>query len=148
MHQRFQDAMSIVQKFGKPDLFITMTCNPKWDEIKCELLLGQESQDRPDLLAQVFRSKFEDFKEDVVGKGVLGKAIAYVYVIEFQKRGLPHAHMRCILDDIDKVRCYLEFDQIVQAKIPNENNELVSRRAVLKHMISSSCKVHNLPALA
>ncbi|KAK9988699.1 hypothetical protein SO802_028938 [Lithocarpus litseifolius] len=28
MIQRFQDAMNLVQKFGKPDLFNTMTCNP------------------------------------------------------------------------------------------------------------------------
>ncbi|KAL5729947.1 DNA helicase [Ranunculus cassubicifolius] len=34
MHERYYDAMAVVQKFGKPDLFITMTCNPKWDEIQ------------------------------------------------------------------------------------------------------------------
>ncbi len=28
MQQNYQDAMVIVRKFGKPDLFITMTCNP------------------------------------------------------------------------------------------------------------------------
>lgn len=30
MTQKYQDAMSIVRKKGKPDLFITFTCNPKW----------------------------------------------------------------------------------------------------------------------
>lgn len=29
MHQMYQDAMAIVRRFGKPDLFITFTCNPK-----------------------------------------------------------------------------------------------------------------------
>ena len=29
MHQRTQDAMSYVRKFGKPSLLITMTCNPQ-----------------------------------------------------------------------------------------------------------------------
>ena len=28
--QRFHDAMSVVVSKGKPDLFITMTCNPHW----------------------------------------------------------------------------------------------------------------------
>ena len=28
-HQLYQDAMSIVRRYGKPDLFITFTCNPK-----------------------------------------------------------------------------------------------------------------------
>lgn len=30
MAQNYQDAMAIVRKFGKPDFFITMTCNPHW----------------------------------------------------------------------------------------------------------------------
>ena len=29
MYQLYQDAMSIVSHFGKPDLFVTFTCNPK-----------------------------------------------------------------------------------------------------------------------
>ena len=31
--QNYQDAMATVRCFGKPDLFITFTCNPKWREI-------------------------------------------------------------------------------------------------------------------
>ena len=30
MHQFYQDSMAIVCKKGKPDLFITFTCNPNW----------------------------------------------------------------------------------------------------------------------
>jgi Helitron helicase-like domain at N-terminus len=33
MQQRFQDSMALVRKFGKLDVFFTMTCNPKWPEI-------------------------------------------------------------------------------------------------------------------
>ncbi|XP_028092146.1 uncharacterized protein LOC114292392 [Camellia sinensis] len=40
MYQRYQDAMALIQKYGKPDLFLTMTCNPNWPEIKVELLPG------------------------------------------------------------------------------------------------------------
>jgi hypothetical protein len=29
MHQYTQDAMSYVRKYGRPDLFITFTCNPQ-----------------------------------------------------------------------------------------------------------------------
>jgi len=42
MQQCYQDAMSVVTKFGKPDLFITMTCNPKWKEITDNLLPGNK----------------------------------------------------------------------------------------------------------
>jgi hypothetical protein len=34
MNQLFQDSMAIVREYGKPDLFITFTCNPNWGEIK------------------------------------------------------------------------------------------------------------------
>ena len=38
MHERTQDAMCYVRKFGRPSPFITMTCNPGWKEITDELL--------------------------------------------------------------------------------------------------------------
>ena len=34
MQQYYQDAMAIIRSTGKLDLFITMTCNPKWEELK------------------------------------------------------------------------------------------------------------------
>lgn len=44
MANQFQDAMGLVRKFGKPDLFITMTCNPKWTEITAELRDGEHTE--------------------------------------------------------------------------------------------------------
>jgi hypothetical protein len=59
MAANYQDSMSIVRKFGKPDLFITMTCNPKWIEIKDLLLPHQKPEDRPDIVVRVFKIKLE-----------------------------------------------------------------------------------------
>ena len=86
--QRYQDGMAIVAYNGKPDIFLTMTCNPSWSEISSELQNQQTPQDCTDLLTRIFRAKFEQYKEDVVNKGVLGKVIGYMYVTEFQKCGL------------------------------------------------------------
>jgi len=44
MAQNYQDAMAIVRNYGKPDYFITMTCNPKWPEISDNLIEGQSSE--------------------------------------------------------------------------------------------------------
>ena len=33
MNEKTQDAMTYVRKYGRPDIFITFTCNPLWDEI-------------------------------------------------------------------------------------------------------------------
>ncbi|KAL6196751.1 hypothetical protein ACLB2K_032365 [Fragaria x ananassa] len=146
MHQRYQDAMTLVQKYGKPDIFLTMTCNPNWEEITTELLPGQVAQDRPDLATRIFRSKFEEMENDVVKKGVLGTVVAYVYVIEFQKRGLPHVHMLLILGDDDKLNNPDDYNTIVRAEIPDQDEEPELYNAVLGHMIHGPCGVHKRTA--
>ena len=72
---------------GKPTLFITITCNPKWPEITAALLPGQRPKDRPDLVALVFHVKLSRIIKDLTKDGVFGKASAFLRVIEFQKRG-------------------------------------------------------------
>jgi hypothetical protein len=74
-----------------------MTCNPNWDEIKNELYPRQTAQDRPDLVVWVFKAKLEELKRRLLKKDILGKVRAHVYVVEFQKRGLPHAHFLLIM---------------------------------------------------
>ena len=91
------DAMALVQRFGKPDIFLTVMCNLNWPEIKAELHSNQETQNRPDLNVHIFRAKLEELKIELFKKQIFGSIDAYVYVIEFQKRGLPHAHFLIIL---------------------------------------------------
>lgn len=57
MQQQYQNAMVINRHLSKPSLFITMTANPGWPEIKRELLLSQTAFDRPDLVSRVFHLK-------------------------------------------------------------------------------------------
>lgn len=92
MRRRYIDAMALVQCFGKPDIFLKVTCNPSWIEIQRELLYNDEAENRSNLLARAFRAKLEELKEDLFKKEIFGAVAAYTYVIEFQKRGLPHAH--------------------------------------------------------
>ncbi|KAL6140312.1 hypothetical protein ACLB2K_058612 [Fragaria x ananassa] len=139
MYQRYQDAMALVQKYGRPDLFITMTCNPNWEEVKSELLQGQVPQDRPDLVTRVFHTKLEQLKEDVIKKRVLGKVAAHALVVEFQKRGVPHVHMLIILEPNDKLNNPDEYDRIVRAEIPYQNEEPRLYDAVCTHMIHGPC---------
>ncbi|UYV62947.1 hypothetical protein LAZ67_2002586, partial [Cordylochernes scorpioides] len=96
MQQRYQDAMSIVTKYGKPDLFVTMTCNPKWKEITENLEPWQKAEHRPDLVSRIFNLKLKELLKEIKA-GLFGKLTAMVHVIEFQKRGLPHAHILIIL---------------------------------------------------
>ena len=57
MQECYQDAMAIVSKTGKPDIFFTMACNPYWKEIQENLLAGQQASDCPKLVAHVHLKK-------------------------------------------------------------------------------------------
>lgn len=50
MQQNYQDAMAIVGKYGKPDLFITFTCNPKWREVQDNLHFQEKPENWPGLI--------------------------------------------------------------------------------------------------
>ena len=114
---QFQDGMAICREFHKPDLFITMTCNPNWPEIKKVQNEGQTVQDRPDLVARVFKQKKDQLMNDLITGEALGKVVAHMHVIEFQKRGLPHAHI-LLIPAQDRVFTPDFVDSIVVAELP------------------------------
>ncbi|KAH9624793.1 hypothetical protein KSS87_003736 [Heliosperma pusillum] len=143
MKRRYLNAMALVQRYGKPDLFITMTCNPNWPEIKQELAIGEEAQNRPDIVSRVFRAKLLALKKQIMEKHVFGEVAALIYVVEFQKRGLPHAHFLIILKPSFKIKSPADFDKFVSAEIPSQNNTAL-RKSVLKHMMHGPCGHLNL----
>ena len=54
---------------------------------------GQIALNAPHLVSRVFRQYLNAFIIDLWENGVLGRGIARIDVIEFQKRGYPHAHI-------------------------------------------------------
>ena len=139
MNQLFQDSLTIVREYGKPDLFITITCNPNWHEIKNELFQGQRPEDRPDLIARVFNMKLKEIKKEILNDAIFGKVVAYMDVIEFQKRGLPHAHLLLILDASNNPSSIEYVDEIVSAEIPNPQTQKSLYESVTEHMIHRPC---------
>ncbi|XP_020266488.1 uncharacterized protein LOC109841977 [Asparagus officinalis] len=139
MRRRYLDVMSLVQRFGKPDFFITMTCNPEWEEITEELHPGQTHNDRPDLTSRIFRAKLQDLKDQLFKKEIFGKVAVHVHVIEFQKRGLPHAHMLIILMGKHKIVSSDHYDKYVSAEIPNQYENPILYELVKKHMMHGPC---------
>ena len=144
IYQNFQDAMSIVRVHGKPDIFLTFTANPKWQEITQSLLPHQTANDRPDIVSKVFNLKLLELKEDILKRNVLGRITAYVYTIEFQKRGLPHAHMLLFFKDEDKPRAPQDIDTLVAAQIPDPRAQPILYEMVKRHMIHGPCGQLNL----
>ncbi|XP_074266852.1 uncharacterized protein LOC141590142 [Silene latifolia] len=84
--RRYLSSMAVVQRYGKPDIFLTMTCNPRWPEIERELSPFEEAQNKPDLISRVFRAKLFVLKKDICVRKIFGHVAGYVYVVEFQKK--------------------------------------------------------------
>jgi hypothetical protein len=60
-----------------------MTCNPYWEEVGIELFLGQTPEDRPELVARVYRSKLCNLHDHLVEKKHFGEVLAYEHVTKF-----------------------------------------------------------------
>ncbi|KAH9618152.1 hypothetical protein KSS87_022808 [Heliosperma pusillum] len=141
--RRYLCSMTVVQRYRKPDIFMTMTCNPRWPEIERELSPFEEPQNRPDLVSRVFRVKLFELKKDISVQKIFGNVAGYVYVVEFQKRCLPHAHYLIILDSNSKIRTADQYDEFVCAELPNaeENHHLYF--CVVRHMMHGPCGREN-----
>ena len=136
--EKYQDAMAIVRKFGKPTIFITMTCNPEWSDIKESLNPGETAYDRPDIATRVFKLKNDMLLKDIEKNEIFGKVKAYVGTQEQQKRkGLHHTHTLVVLDWVP--RNPEDVDKIVSAEIPDpdENPELFG--IIVKNNIHGPC---------
>ncbi|KNZ78075.1 hypothetical protein J132_02265 [Termitomyces sp. J132] len=125
MQQLFQDSMAICRHFGKPDLFLTMTANPKWSEIEEALLKEpavngkeQTAADQPDIVARVFELKKNAVVKEIK-EGLFGSCVAYVHTIKFQKRGLPHMHILIFFHHHLRIKDAPDVDSIVSTQIPD-----------------------------
>jgi len=140
MQQLYQDSMAMVSALGKPSYFITFTCNPHWPEIIHELRNGGlDPSDRPDLCARVFDLKLKALIADIKTKPyIFGNVIGFTHVVEFQKRGLPHAHMVVIVDE--QSRPTLEtYDKYVSAELPDQIRHPKAYVTVARNMMHSPC---------
>ena len=138
MHERQQDAMTYVRMYGHPDLFITTTTNPNWPEIKDNLLPGQDPQDRPDIVARVFRLKVLKLVEMLKSEMVFGKAQAWLYSIEWQKRGLPHCHLLLWLSADHRITPD-KIDDVICAEIPDPSVDPELHQIVMSNMVHGPC---------
>jgi hypothetical protein len=151
------NALTIVSEYGKPTVFITLTCNPMWDEIQQMLLPGQSAFDRPEVVCEVFHHRlaailynirsgkyFDD--EDMSGDVTTRRTVVYeLRCIEYQHRGLPHAHIVIRLSNIpepsDPAACSDWIDNFLTCEYPVvDANSSPSDRQYLEAV--RSCMVH------
>ncbi|XP_019190610.1 PREDICTED: uncharacterized protein LOC109185068 [Ipomoea nil] len=150
MIQNYQDAMAICKWIGYPNLFITFTCNPKWPEIE-RYLDGRNlnATDRPDIICRLFKMKLDALIKEIRSGEVFGKVTAVIYTVEFQKRGLPHAHILLFLSHNDAQTLCQNIDLIISAEIPDRGMDPEYYKIVEEFMIHGPCGHlrHNSPCM-
>ncbi|XP_022032442.1 uncharacterized protein LOC110933532 [Helianthus annuus] len=145
MMQNYLDAMALCKWFGYPDFFITITCNPKWPEVKRFLKdTTLNPEDRPDILSRLLKVKMDAICKDLKECHMLGKATAIIYTIEFQKRGLPHAHLCLFMEPEAKLPTVDQVDPFICAEIPNRDDDPELYMLVKDFMIHGPCGNANM----
>lgn len=138
------DALAVVARKGKPHLMLTMTCNGSWEGISQNLLAGQTASDRPDLCDRVFKIKLAELMKDLRSGQIFGPIVYEMYVIEFQKRGMPHARVIVKFDGPSPDQLG-EIDEWCWAEIPPaEMNDGRARAQVLNLMVHRKYGSHNI----
>ncbi|XP_022030874.1 uncharacterized protein LOC110931806 [Helianthus annuus] len=140
MMQNYLDAMSLCKWFGYPDFFITITCNPIWLEVQRFLKdTTIRPEDRPDILCRIFKIKLDSITKDLNEGKLLGRVNSVVYTVEFQKRGLPHAHICVFMHADSKIRY-----PIISAEIPDIAEDPELYKLVVDYMIHGPCGALNM----
>ena len=138
------DSLTIAAKYGPPTFFVTFTCNGDWPEIRSRLRPGQTYADVPVIVCRVFKQKLSRlmalFRTMFPNAGPLLYSIQRV---EFQKRGLPHAHILlkytndCVLPD--------DIDRVISARIPDDPNDAEIVNKFMIHPTHSSTVINRIP---
>ena len=138
------DSLTIAAMYGPPTFFVTFTCNGDWPEIHSRLRPGQTYTDVPVVVCRVFKQKLSRLMK--VFRTMFSNAGPLLYSIqrvEFQKRGLPHAHILlkyssdCISPD--------DIDRVVSARIPEAAADAEIVRRFMIHSKHSSSIINHTP---
>jgi hypothetical protein len=131
--------MVICRWAGCSDAFVTFTCNPQWLEIKRALLFGQQPQDRPDLVTQVFKIKLKELVNDIHKNHILGPTIVGIYVVEFQKCGLSHAHIFIFFIEDYKPHTVEDVDRMMNVELLDFETNKLAHGTVIRCMMHGPC---------
>ena len=132
--EKTHDAFALANKFGSPDLFITFTCNPKWPELRENNNGPRRNMPPHTIIARVFNGKLKRLIQLIFDHSheLFGEISDTFLSPEWQKRGLPHAHILVWLKNkIPRDR----IDSVISAELPSENEDGVLYNIVKSQMI-------------
>jgi len=87
----------------------------------------------------MFKIKLKELINNIHKKHILGRMIVGIYVIKFQKHGLPHAHILIFFAKYCKPHTIENVDHMISAKLSNLETNQLAHETVAKCMIHGPC---------
>ncbi|KAK1650868.1 hypothetical protein QYE76_068673 [Lolium multiflorum] len=100
---------------------------------------GQRPSDRADIVVRVYNMKLNEYLDDIISGRAYGPVEAVLHTVEFQKRGLPHAHILIWLKRNDTEVSMPFIDSFVSAEIPDPNEDPLGFILVSEFMMHGPC---------
>ena len=84
-----------------------------------------------------------------MNKHIFSEGIAYIYTVEYQKRGLPHIHIIIFLQPGMCLSSPDHIDQFVSTEFLDEKEQPLLYELVKTHMVHGPCRIaHYSPCLS
>jgi hypothetical protein len=87
----------------------------------------------------VLKIKLKELINDIHKNHILGRTIAGIYIVEFQKRGLPHAHILIFLTEDCKPHTVKDVNHMISAELPNSETNKLTHKTVAICMMHGPC---------
>jgi hypothetical protein len=87
----------------------------------------------------VFKIKLKELINDIHKNHILGRTIAGIYVVEFQKRGLPHAHILIFFTEDCKPHTVEDVDRMISAELSNSETNKLAHETVARCTMHGPC---------
>jgi hypothetical protein len=89
----------------------------------------------------VFKIKLKELINDIHKKHILGRMIARIYVIEFQKCGLSQAHIFIVFAVDYKPHTVEDVNRMISAELSNLETNRLAHKTVARCMMHGPCGV-------
>ncbi len=87
----------------------------------------------------MFKIKLKELINDIHKKHILGRTIMVIYIIEFQKRGLSHAHILIFFAKNCKPHMVEDVVRMINAELLNPKTNRLAHETVAKCMMHGPC---------
>jgi hypothetical protein len=87
----------------------------------------------------MLKIKLNELINDIHKKHILGRTIVGIYVIEFQKHGLPYAHILIFFAEDYKPHMVKDVYHMISAQLSNPETNRLAHKTIARCMMHGPC---------